>query len=87
MTQPNPSAEEVQKGIQQQAGKLFSQVTGYIGVRNMDMRIRFGLLEEISKHPQGITAETLAANTGMDPFLHRGVVPIRLRLGITGARR
>ncbi len=68
MTQPNPSAEEVQKGIQQQAGKLLSQVTGYIGVRNMDMRIRFGLLEEISKHPQGITAETLAANTGMDPF-------------------
>lgn len=68
MTQPEPSAEEIQQAVQQQAGKLLSQVAGYIGVRNMDIGLRFGLLEEISKHTQGITAEALAKQKGLDSF-------------------
>ncbi len=68
MTQPKPSAEEVQQAIQQQAGKLLSQMAGYVGVRTVDIGLRFGLLEEIAKHPQGITAEALAREKGLDPF-------------------
>lgn len=68
MTQSDPSPEEVRQAISQQSGKLLSQVTGYIGVRNMDMGLRFGLLEEISKHHQGITAEALARSKGLDSF-------------------
>ena len=44
MTQQNPSPEEVQQAVQQQAGKLLSQVAGYVGVRTMDMGLRLGLL-------------------------------------------
>ena len=63
MTQQNPSSEEVQ-----QAGKLLSQVAGYVGVRTMDIGLRLGLLGEVAKHPQGITTDTLAKETGLDPF-------------------
>lgn len=52
--------------IQQQAGKLLSQVAGYVGVKTMDIGLRFGLFEEIAKHPQGISAETLANQKGLD---------------------
>ncbi len=52
MTQPEQSAEEVQQAIHQQAGKLLSQVAGYVGVRTIDIGLRFGLLEEIAKQPQ-----------------------------------
>ena len=68
MAQTGPSPEETQQAIQQQAGKLLSQVAGYVGVRTMDIGLRFGLFEEIAKHPQGITAEALAKQTGMDPL-------------------
>jgi SAM-dependent methyltransferase len=68
MTQPAQSAEEVQQAIHQQAGKLLSQVAGYVGVRTMDIGLRFGLLEEIAQHPHGITAEDLARQKGLDPF-------------------
>ena len=68
MTQPGPSPEKIQRAIQQQAGKLLSQVAGYVGVRTIDIGLRFGLLEELAKHPQGITAEALARQKGLDPF-------------------
>ena len=68
MTQQGTSPEEVQQAIQQQAGKLVSQVAGYIGVRTMEIGLRFGLLEEIATHPQGIAAEALARQKGLDPF-------------------
>jgi ubiquinone/menaquinone biosynthesis C-methylase UbiE len=62
MTQQTPSPEEVQ----QQAGKVLSQVAGYVGVRTIEMGLRLGILEEIAKHPEGITAEALAKQMGMD---------------------
>jgi len=68
MSQQTPSPEEVQQAIQQQAGKLLSQVAGYIGVRTMDIGLRLGLLAEVAKHPQGITTDDLAKETGLDPF-------------------
>ena len=68
VTQQNPSPEEVQQAVQQQAGKLLSQVAGYVGVRTMDIDLRLGLLGEVAKHPQGITTDDLARQMGMDPF-------------------
>lgn len=66
MTQPSP--EQTQQAIQQQAGKLLSQVAGYVGVRTMDIGLRLGLLAEIANHPRGLTAEALAKQTGLDPL-------------------
>ncbi|NIQ40125.1 MAG: methyltransferase domain-containing protein [Proteobacteria bacterium] len=68
MSQQGSSPQEVQQAIHEQAGKLLSQVAGYIGVRTMEIGLRFGLLEEIAKHPQGITAEALAKQKALDPF-------------------
>ncbi len=59
---------QAQQEIQQQAVKLLSQVAGYVGLRTIEIGLRLGLLEEIANHPQGITAEALAGNTGLDPF-------------------
>ena len=64
--------------IQQQAGKILSQVAGYIGVKTVEIGLQSGLLEEIAKHPQGITADDLAKQRGFDP-IHVGLVPLRLR--------
>ena len=50
MTKQRTSPEEKQQAIQQQAGKLVSQVAGYVSVRTMEIGLRFGLLDEISKH-------------------------------------
>ncbi len=64
MAQQSSSQEEVQ----QQAGKVLAQVAGYVGVRAMEMGLRLGLFEEIAKHPEGLTAEDLAKQMGLDPF-------------------
>ena len=64
MTQsPSP-----QQKIQQQAGKILSQVAGYVGVKTMEIGLRSGLVEEIAKHPQGISADDLAKKLGFDPL-------------------
>lgn len=64
MTQHTQTAQE----IQQQAGKVLSQMAGYIGIRTIDIGLRFGLFEEIAKHPNGIATEALAKGKGLDPF-------------------
>ena len=64
MAQPTAPPEE----IQQQAGKLLSQVAGYVGVRTIDIGLRLGLLEELAKHPEGLTVEALARQKALDPF-------------------
>lgn len=64
MTQPSPSPEEVQ----QQAGKILSQVAGYVGVRTMEIGLRLGLFEEIAKHANGISVDALAREKALDPF-------------------
>jgi SAM-dependent methyltransferase len=60
--------EKTRMEIKQQAGMLLSQVAGYIGVRAMDIGLRFGFFEEIAKNPKGITAEALANKKKLDPF-------------------
>ena len=64
MTQ-SPSQQEE---IQQQAGKILSQVAGYVGVKTMEIGLRSGLIAEIAKHPQGISADDLAKQQGFDPL-------------------
>ncbi len=68
MTQPATSPREIQQAIQQQAAKLLSQAAGYVGIRTIDIGLHHGLFEEISKHPDGITAEALARQKGLDPL-------------------
>ena len=60
--------DEPQHDLPQQAGKILSQVAGYVGVKAMEIGLRSGLFEEISKHPQGITSEDLAKRRGFDFF-------------------
>ena len=62
MTQPP------QEEIQKQAGKVLQQVAGYVGVRTIDIGLKHGLLEELSKHSSGLTSDELAQNAGIDPF-------------------
>ena len=64
MTQANDQAPTVQS----QAGKLLTQIAGYVAMRTMLIGVQSGLLEEIGKHGDGITAESLARVTRMDPL-------------------
>jgi SAM-dependent methyltransferase len=54
--------------IPQQAGKLLTQIAGYVGVRTIVIGLRLGLLEEIGKHEDGITTESLAQQLSLDSF-------------------
>ncbi|MFQ5977570.1 MAG: class I SAM-dependent methyltransferase [Candidatus Heimdallarchaeota archaeon] len=60
--------EEFKQRVQQQAGKLLTQIAGYVATRTMDIGIRLGILEGIAKHPQGIASDALAKQLGLDPF-------------------
>ena len=65
----NPgAAAAAQPALPDQAGKLLSQVAGYVGVRTIEMGLRLGLVEAIAKHAGGLTPEALAAATHLDPF-------------------
>ena len=62
MTQSSSPQQE----LQQQAGKILSQVAGYVGIKTLEIGLKSGLLEEIARHPQGITADDLAKQRGFD---------------------
>ena len=67
MTQsPSPQLE-----IQQQAGVILSQVAGYVGLTTMETGLRSGLIAEIAKHLQGISADDLAKSGGLIPCTRR----------------
>lgn len=68
MTQPTTEQTNTQPTVQQQAGKLLSQVAGYVGLMTMEIGLRHGLYEEIANKPEGITSEDLARARGLDPF-------------------
>ena len=68
MTQTSQPTQLVHQEVQQQAGKLLSQVAGYVGVRTIDRGLSSGLLEAVASYPLGITAEALAEETGLDPL-------------------
>ena len=57
-----------QEEVQQQAGKIITQVAGYIGVKTIDMGMRLGMLDELAKHPDGVTSDALAESLSLDPF-------------------
>jgi len=57
--------------IKQQAGVLLSQVAGYIGVRCIEIGLKSGLVEALSKAPGGLTAPALAEAAGTDLFYTR----------------
>jgi SAM-dependent methyltransferase len=60
--------EAVQAEVQQQAGKLLTQVAGLVGTRTIEMGLRHGLIAAAAKHPEGISAEQLASAAGMNAF-------------------
>ncbi len=68
MTQTIQKDVNVKQEIKQQAGKILTQVAGYIGTRTMELGLRLGLFKEIAKHTQGITTEALAKELELDPF-------------------
>ncbi|MFQ5979386.1 MAG: class I SAM-dependent methyltransferase [Candidatus Heimdallarchaeota archaeon] len=68
MKQISPSEEDFKQGVQQQAGKLLTQIAGYVATRTMDIGIRLGILEGIAQHPQGVDSDPLAKQLGLDPF-------------------
>ncbi|MCI0856481.1 MAG: methyltransferase domain-containing protein [Chloroflexi bacterium] len=57
-----------QEEVQQQAGKIITHVAGYVGVKAIDMGLRLGMLDELAKHPDGVTSDALAEALSLDPF-------------------
>ena len=68
----NQAQEQTQEQVQiepaEQAGQLLSHVAAYVGHRTIEMGMQHRLFEEIAQHPEGISAEELAARTNMDPL-------------------
>lgn len=54
--------------LEEQATKVLSHAGGYVGLRTLDIGLRFHLLAELARHPSGITPADLAEETGLDPF-------------------
>ena len=57
-----------QEEVQQQAGKIITQVAGYVGVKAIEMGLKLGMLEELAKHPDGLTSDALAESLSLDAF-------------------
>ncbi len=53
---------------QDQAPKLLAQAAGYVGTRTIEIGLERGLIEALARHPEGLTAEDLAADVDGDPF-------------------
>ena len=60
--------EQAPQEIQQQAGKILSQVAGYVAVKTLEIGLGSGLLAQIAKNPRGVTSDALAKQTGFDPL-------------------
>ena len=54
--------------IKEQAGKVLTQVAGFVGVRVLDVGLRSGMIEEIGDSKDGVSAAALAEKLGLDPF-------------------
>ena len=54
--------------IRQQTGKMLNHFAGYVGLRAVQMGIKFGLIDELSRHPDGISVDELAKAKDIDPF-------------------
>ncbi len=53
---------------EQQAQKLLGLVAGYIGTRTVEIGLSRGIVAALAASPDGLTAETLARQTELDPF-------------------
>lgn len=58
-TDPSPVA---------QAGAMLSHVAGHVAVRTVELGLRHGTLAELAEHPDGLSADDLAAALGADPL-------------------
>ncbi|MDP8977877.1 MAG: methyltransferase domain-containing protein [Actinomycetota bacterium] len=54
--------------IQDQAPILLRNAAGYVGHRTINIGLRSGLIETLSEHPDGLTANALADRLGFDAF-------------------
>lgn len=54
--------------VPEQAGKIFSQFAGYVGFKTIEMGLANGLLEALNTHPDGLSADELAAAAGTESF-------------------
>lgn len=50
-----------------QLGRLLELVAGYVGHRTAEIGVEQGLFDQLAAHPNGVTAATLATETGLDP--------------------
>ena len=57
-----------QPEMKDQAGKVLSQVAGYIGVKTIEFGLRLGLIQDLADSPKGLTSADLAGRMGMDPM-------------------
>ena len=57
-----------QPELKGQAGILLGNIAGYVGHRTIEIGLRMGLIAELAQHPDGMTPETLASHTSLDPF-------------------
>ena len=54
--------------VKEQAGKILTNVAGYVATRTLDMGISKGLFAAIQKHDGGATVKGLAEDLGYDAF-------------------
>ena len=78
--------------LKDQAGKVLAHVAGHVGARTIQIGLARGLITTLSRHPDGLTAQELAAQAGLDPFYvevwcRSGVANEILRRGDDGAYR
>jgi SAM-dependent methyltransferase len=61
----SPTPEE-REATARQLGRLQEAAAGYFAIWTLDLGIKFGLFESLSKHPEGISAEFLARERDLD---------------------
>ncbi|OLS24045.1 MAG: Ubiquinone biosynthesis O-methyltransferase [Candidatus Heimdallarchaeota archaeon LC_2] len=54
--------------VKQKAGKLLTDMAGFISTRTMAMGLELELFQELTNHPNGITVDDLAKLKNLDPF-------------------
>jgi len=70
MTPMATTAEVVveEPSVKAQAGKVLTQIAGYVGARTIEIGLARGLVETLARHPDGMTTDELAAEARLDPF-------------------
>ena len=61
----------VQPDLAQQSAKLLGHYAGYLATWTINLGLRAGLLEELAGRSEGVSADTLAADLGLDPLYTR----------------